>query len=255
MTTSGTLNFAAGDTTETFDVPICEDGLFEADETVSLTLSMPTGDSIQGAPAVAVLTITNEDTAPTISIDNVTVGEDGGNAIFTVTQSVVTGANTTFQYPLNGTATAPGDYTAATNALGTITAGSLTTTISIPINNDSIYESDETFSATLSNPNNATIATDTGTGTIQDNDPVPTISIGNLSVSEGGGNAVFTVTQSAVSAFNTTFQYSSVDGTAVAPGDYTSATNTPGTITAGNVTTIISIPIVDDSIYEGRRVL
>ena len=45
---------------------------------------------------------------------------------------------------------------------------------------------------------------------------------------------VFTVTQSAASGFNTTFQYSTADGTAVAPGDYTAATNAPGTITGAN---------------------
>jgi hypothetical protein len=60
VNTSGTLNFAAGDTSKTFTIPICNDSVFEADETVNLTLSSATG-SIIGTPNTAVLTITNDD--------------------------------------------------------------------------------------------------------------------------------------------------------------------------------------------------
>ena len=60
-----TFSFAAGETSKTFNVPICNDSVFEADETVNLTLSSAIGASIQGAPATAVLTITNDDAAPT----------------------------------------------------------------------------------------------------------------------------------------------------------------------------------------------
>ena len=58
--------------------------------------------------------------------------------------------------------------------------------------------------------------------------PTPAISIDNASGSEGAGNIVFTITQSAVSGTDTTFEYSTADGTAKAPGDYTAASNAAG---------------------------
>ena len=59
------FTFAPGETSKTFNVPICNDSVFEGDETVNLTLSSATGASIQGGPATAVLTITNDDGVPT----------------------------------------------------------------------------------------------------------------------------------------------------------------------------------------------
>src|SRR6185436_12667290 len=98
------------------------------------------------------------------------------------------------------------------------------------------------FTVQLSNASGATISDEDGLGTILNDDTAPSISIDRVTVSEDGGNAVFTVTQSGVSGLSTTFQYSTANGTAVAPGDYTAASKVPGTITAGNLTTTISIP-------------
>jgi len=56
------------------------------------------------------------------------------------------------------------DYTATTGSL-IIPANSLTGTISVPIKNDQLTETDEAFTLRLSNAQNATLAT----GTIIDN--------------------------------------------------------------------------------------
>src|SRR5205085_9591379 len=61
---NGTLNWADGDgAPKTFNVSICNDGLFENDETVNLSLSNVSGAAL-GAPSTAVLTITNDDLTP-----------------------------------------------------------------------------------------------------------------------------------------------------------------------------------------------
>ena len=64
--TSGTLTFAPGQTNQTFTIPILNDSLAEADETVSLALSQPTGGARFDPPATAVLTILDDDHAGTL---------------------------------------------------------------------------------------------------------------------------------------------------------------------------------------------
>src|SRR5262249_22464901 len=58
-----TVTFANGDTAnKTVSIPIINDTLAEANETVNLTLSNPTGGASLGTPSTAVLTIVDNDT-------------------------------------------------------------------------------------------------------------------------------------------------------------------------------------------------
>ena len=58
---SGSLEFAEGQTSRTFSVPILEDGDDEASETVVLTLADPTGGAVLASPSSATLTIADND--------------------------------------------------------------------------------------------------------------------------------------------------------------------------------------------------
>ncbi len=83
-----------------------------------------------------------------------------------------------------GTATAGVDYVTASGSR-TIAAGATSATIAITVNGDVVDEADETFTLALSNPANATIADGSGLGTITDDDPAPSLSIGDISLAEG----------------------------------------------------------------------
>ena len=70
------------------------------------------------------------------------------------------------------------------------------------MNGDTLDEIDETFTVTLSDPTNATIADGIGLGTILDDDAPPALSVNDVTVTEGDAgtvDAVFTVTLAPVS--------------------------------------------------------
>ncbi|WP_025744090.1 Calx-beta domain-containing protein [Aquimarina pacifica] len=115
-------------------------------------------------------------TTPSISIDDVTVDEDAGTAVFTVTHS---GASTTGSFTVeyataDNSAVAPGDYTATTGTPTITFSGTSpeTQTITISITDDGVEENLETFFVDLSNPSDGsvTISDSQGIGTIVDED-------------------------------------------------------------------------------------
>jgi hypothetical protein len=71
-----TVSFAAGDTAnKAINVPIINNTINEPAETVNLTLSNPTGGATVGSPGSAVLTITDDDPAPspTLTVSPTTI--------------------------------------------------------------------------------------------------------------------------------------------------------------------------------------
>ena len=122
----------------------------------------------------------------------------------------------------------------------------------MPVLGDTLDEDNETFTVILSSPVGAIIGTGTGTGTITDNDATPSLSINNVTVTEGNTgsvNAVFTVTLSAASNKTVTVNYATANGTAVAPADYTAASGVL-TFAPGTVTQPITVPVIGDTLDE-----
>ena len=121
---------------------------------------------------------------------------------------------------------------------------------------DTITEGNETVIVTLSSPSGASLGSDrVHTYTINDNDGTPTIDF-NATSSSGGestSSAALQVDLSNQSASNVTVSYA-VTGTASGGGtDYTLANGTL-TITAGNMTGMITIAsIVDDPAVESNE--
>ncbi|MBV9492607.1 MAG: DUF11 domain-containing protein [Acidobacteria bacterium] len=98
------------------------------------------------------------------------IAENGGSVTVTLTR---TGADpATVNYATsNGSATSPADYS-ATSGTASFAAGATSTTFSVTINDDAIYEGNETFNLTLSSPSpNASLGLSTAVVTIVENDP------------------------------------------------------------------------------------
>ncbi len=252
---SGTVTFAANDTSETITITVNGDTLDEANETFFVNLTNPSGATI--ADGTGRGTIINDDPRPSLSINDVTVTEGNSgtpNAVFTVSLSAVSGLDVMADFATaDGTATlANNDYTQTTGTL-TVPAGSASGTISVPVVGDTAVEANETFLVSLANPVNATIAVNQGQGTITDDDTLPSISINDVTVTEGDTlttNANFTVSLSAVSGLDVMVEFATADGTATQFFDYTMTSGTL-TIPAGMLSGTFNVPVVSDTTVEG----
>src|SRR5690606_25819336 len=80
------VTIAAGQTSVLVRTPVADDALSEASETFSLTATTTAGTT-SNASATGTASITDNDSAPTLSIGDVTVNEAAGTATFTVTLS------------------------------------------------------------------------------------------------------------------------------------------------------------------------
>ena len=111
--TAGTLTFAPGETSKTIDVTVAGDTTEEPDETVVLRLSSAANATLDGGGATldATGTITDDDTAPTVSIGGVP-SKINSTAAFTAT----------FTWSEDVTGFATGDVTVTGGAKGAFTA-------------------------------------------------------------------------------------------------------------------------------------
>jgi Calx-beta domain-containing protein len=171
---SGTLNFAPGETTRSFTVPILDDSLDEAQESINLMLSSPTGGIVLGGRNTSVLNIIDNDPPPIITINDTTVGEgDSGSidAVFTLTLSAPSGQNISVHLnTLSGSAQSGLDFQPVNHLTVAFNPGETTKTISVQVLGDVFVEDDEAFSVFLSSPIHVTLGDDTGVGTIINDD-------------------------------------------------------------------------------------
>ncbi|HEY1379633.1 MAG TPA: Calx-beta domain-containing protein [Gemmataceae bacterium] len=195
---------------------------------------------------------------PSISVTDapaVTEGNTGTRtATFTVTLSAPSTQPVTVAYATgNGTATAGGDYQAASGTL-TFAPGETTKTITVPVLGDRLGEANETFVVNLSSPTNAIITDGQGAGTILDDEP--RVSIGDVTKLEGRNGKtsfVFTVTLSAAYDQAVTVSFRTANGTATTSnGDYTAKAGTL-TFAPGQTAKTITIEVKGDNKRESNE--
>ncbi len=231
---------------QTVTVTAVDDVLVEGPHTGTISHTVTSSDATYNAFAVAnvVANITDND-LPTLAINDVSISV--GNACtsalnFTVTRTGTTPSAVGFNFATgDGTATtADSDYVAATGT-GTIPSGGATgtTTVSVTINGDAIFENNDSFFINLTAPTNASISDNQGVATITNDDTAPTLAINDVSIVEGNSgtqNMVFTVTRTGLTALPASFTAATANGTATAPSDYLAALTGSTTIAAGGAT-------------------
>ena len=194
------------------------------------------------------------------------VGENAGNAAVTVTRTGGSSGAVSVSFATsNGTATAPGDYTAVSPNPTVISFadGQTAKTVNIPILNDISAEANETVNLTLSNPSQtAKLGTpSTAVLTITDDDVAPAPPAGTFQFSaptysvgenaENAGNAAVTVTRTEGSSGAVSVSFATSNGTATASVDYTAVSpNPPISFADGQTAKTVNIPILNDTTAE-----
>ncbi len=262
---SGSITFAAGETSKTITVQISGDATVENDEGFTLTLSNATGSTVITTVSASGL-IQNDDIALSLVAGSATKAE--GNAgstpyTFVVNRTGDTSGMTTVNYAITGSGTNPStanDFVGGLMSNGSITfaAGESSKTITILISGDTTVENDEGFNFTLSNASgSAVIATSSATGLIQNDDSAIAVVTGDSRKAEGNTGSTpytFIVSRTGDTSGSTTVNYA-ITGSGSNPGtasDFTGGTLPSGSINfaAGETSKTVTVMISGDATIE-----
>jgi hypothetical protein len=272
---SGTLTFEGGDTSQTFDIVIKDDGSSEGNETIIVTLSDPAGGASLGTPAALTVIITDDESTssssssstsssssskgPTVGLSatQYSVDEDGGTVTITVTRAGSSSSSAAVNYATsNGTAKSGDEYTATSGTIS-FSSGETSKSFTVPVFNDTSDDGSKTFNVTLTSPTGATLGSGLNTAVVTINDD-ETLAFGSGSfkfsrstyaVTESSGEAVLTVQRTGGSAFAASVSFSTTSLTASSGADYTATSGTLN-FAAGEAAKIIVIPIAKDTVAD-----
>jgi hypothetical protein len=266
---SGTLTFAAGETSKTITVDVAGDTLVEGDENFTVTLTNPANATIMTAAAAGV--VRNDDVGPpSLAIAATAANKSEGNSgttafLFTVTRSGDATAECSVSWAASGGGTAAanaGDFVGGVFPNGTLifAAGETSKTIAVDVAGDTTVEKDENFSVILSNAVGAAITTASAMGWIRNDDlgpPTLAIAVASASKSEGNtGTTAFTflVKRSADAATACSVSWAvSGSGSAMAiAADFIGGTLPSGVLAfaAGETSKTITIDVAGDTAVE-----
>ena len=263
--TSLTIGAEATTSTGTVTITAVNNDVDAPDKKITVSGNAENSQGVAGDPASLTLMIEDDDDPPVVSLSSssATVDEDAGTVSLTVTVSPVSGKTVTVDYATaDGTASSVSnsDYTSASGTL-TFTAGQTLKNISVTITDDSLDEDNETFTLSLSNPENATLgSTDEATVTIEDDDagPMWVVSADPLEIAEAGGTSVVTVSTGGVYTFEDPQEITlALSGTATVVDDYTIAADGQAlsspyalTLAAGATSVEATIEAENDAIFD-----
>ena len=248
-TKTGMVTVAIGDTDATITVATATDTTVEVNETFTVTLSgVSSNAQLSSTAATAQGTINNDDLA-TVSFADAEGDEDEG-VEFTLTLSAAAPEDVTVDWTASiesGNSASTADLATTKTGTVTITKGVTTKKFTVPVNDDTTDEPDQTFTVTLSNPTPTSLAQlaadPTATGTIDDDDDPPTLTVADARHVEDNSDsrARVTASLSEVSEKRVRFKLRPVDrtGDTASDADWNELYSSPpfNTISAGTMST------------------
>ena len=250
------VTIPAGQTSAKLTIPVRGDTDSEPDETFFVRLFGAVNALIADGRAQG--TILNDDATPSVSLSvndvSVTEGDAGmTDAAFNVSLSGASTKTVTVDVSTSaGSAAETEDFLPVSTTLS-FAPGELTKTINVPVRGDNVYERNETFTVEMRNSINALMADRSGLGTIIDDEPAPTISLGDAVVTEGDVGVTFIsfpVTLSGPAGRPVGFRYRTTGDSAKPGEDFFAVENVAG-FDSSLTSTHVFISVFNDTITEG----
>lgn len=274
---SGTVSFAAGQTSQTITIRVRGDNTVESNESLQVSLFNPTGGTIEAGEGTASTQVLNDDASFSIAANATTQAEGNTgerDVSFTVTRSGSLSGARDMTWALSGGLNLS-DLGAGQASSGTLSFadGQSTATVVIRVRGDSSVEGDEAVTVMLSNPSaNASIGTASATTTLTNDDA--SLSISAFSADKGEGNSGYVEFTFTVTRAGYTSQVSTVDwrvdpsvANSVNAADF-SGSQAAGvlrdvdgipygsvTFAAGETSKTITLRVAGDSQLEGNETL
>jgi ELWxxDGT repeat protein len=278
---NGTVTFLAGQTQQIISVPIIDDALVESEETFRVQLSSPVNAELTVPEAVVTIADDSAD-GPYLQVGLLASATEGSPVGFAVSVTGAHASPVTVNYrTIAISATSPADFTAQGHpgepvaqltfppiaATVLVPTPVVTQIVSVSTVNDTMREDDETLGLEIYGASGGAITTAMASGTIIDwdastldhRDPIPALSMGNKTVTEGNVFADLDVTLSNPTD-RTVRAYWSTPVTNVTLPDLATTPdvdfrNTAGFITfrPGQIAKKVTIDVYDDAIDEGNE--
>ncbi|MEG4815246.1 S8 family serine peptidase [Microcoleus sp. K5-D4] len=250
---TGTVNFAAAETSKTITLDVLGDAIIEPDETITVTLSNPVapGPTPTITTAAATTTISNDDTAGiTVNpIGGLVTTEAGDSATLTVKLNSQPSANVSIDLSSSN----PAEATVSSNSLTFTPANwNQPQTVTVTGVDDSVADGSQTYNIVTA----ATVSTDTNYSNLNPDDvsasnsdnetPGITINPASTTATEGGATGSYSVQLNTQPIAPVTINLAT--GSQIQP-----ITALTFTATNWNVAQTVAVAAVDDNLVEGNH--
>ena len=255
LTTRESLTIEAGDLTAKFTISTTDDAIYEPDET--LVLSLSSSAEVERSADESVITISDNDPIPTLSLepDNPSVREGDAVTIRARLSNVSAEAILVALTLESETALPDSDYLPPAELSAEIAAGTTIAEFTIRTIDDSVYEPVETVLLLLSvTEGNVTEGTLEQTLSINDDEPVPTLSVEAPDEIVEGTTELVTIRLSGMTVDPVTIRVSAGADGDVSEDDYT-LSPAEVTIEPGQMEATVMLSTVDDELPEISEIL
>lgn len=197
-------------------------------------------------------------TPPNVAATDAAVveGNSGTNfLVFNLTLSIPLGVPASVNYSISaGTATAGDDFIPVAGTV-IFPPGVTNQNVGVPVLGDVVHEPDETMMLNLASPTNVLLAGSTVTGTILNDEALPSLVVPGATVTETDRfptNATISIQLSGQSSWPVTFTVATTNGSATAGLDYVS-TNKAMVFAPGQTNLTFQVAVLADTLVEANE--